>query len=613
MSHRPRGAILALLAVALLLPSCSTDEASITAPALWYGKRADGSPTSGVTPVSVTAVRTDAAAPFAIDLSGLTSETDAAWRSTAWAAGAQAMLNSGLDPRGRALRIDVDESIGGPSAGAIIAAASEAALLDGTLRSGITATGTVLPDGAVGPVSGIPDKLRGAQEADLTEVLIPAGQTESADVALGTTVNTQEYGQSLGLTVEPAANVQQVLEAVGEGLSTRPIAAPAPPDAQLDDLTAAAVRASLERMASPAFAVSPAPPGLPQERADSLSAAVADARTRAPELLAAGRPVEALVLAGTTERAVAAWNGGAAAAAELDARGVAAATSQVSALATEVERTATSQRAQAAASAVTTDEGYPSLADALGWATDAITTARVTRTAVDSAEQTPSTLAGHAADLAQVTYDTRVYLPLAVAAATTAIGTATPDSRAALARLDAYAKVLAEAAAANTAYFEAVRTSLGADAELPDGRLAADLAGQWRAGPSGREQADVLVRTAVALAHYVSSTALVAGAAEFRADTSASDPTQRMVLADEESFNQQVDSAAAAVERQAALLTGSGQSSQYLMWNRAWGTAQARAPIGGAISAQTRREGLVYLWYASTSGRMLPTTAATEG
>ena len=203
-----------------------------------------------MTPVSVTAVRTDAAAPFAIDLSGLTSETDAAWRSTAWAAGAR-RCSTPAWTRADGPCGSTWTSPSGALGRAIIAAASEAALLDGTLRSGITATGTVLPDRAVGPVSGIPDKLRGAQEADLTEVLIPAGQTESADVALGTTVNTQEYGQSLGLTVEPAANVQQVLEAVGEGLSLRPIAAPAPPDAQLDDLTAAAVRASLERMASP--------------------------------------------------------------------------------------------------------------------------------------------------------------------------------------------------------------------------------------------------------------------------------------------------------------------------------------------------------------------------
>ncbi|MFM2437503.1 MAG: hypothetical protein RLZ55_314, partial [Actinomycetota bacterium] len=318
------------------------------------------------------------------------------------------------------------------------------------------------------------------------------------------------------------------------------------------------------------------------------------------------------VLACTTERAVVAWNGGAAAAVDLEAQGADAATAGVAALAAEVERTAARQREQAAGTPAPTVESYPSLADALGWSTDAVTTARVTQAAVNSEPQTPTTLAGHASDLAQVAYDTRVYLPLAVAAATTAPGTATADGTAALDRLDAYASVLAESAQANTAYFEAVRATLGADADLPDGRLATDLAAQWQARPSGMEQSAVLVRASTAMAHYVSSTALVAGAAEFRADTTTQDPTQRMVLADEQAFSRQVESATAAVERQAALLSGRGLSSQYLMWNRAWGAAQASAPVGGAISAQTRREGLVYLWYASTSGRMLPTVTTTR-
>ncbi len=601
-------AVILTAAVGLSVASCGSGRASVTAPALWYGTRSDGAAVSGVTPVTVTAVQADPSAAFTIDLTGLDGETDAAWRATAWSAGTQAMLSSGLDPRGHRLRIDVRESIGGPSAGAMLTAASAAALQDASLRPAVAATGTVLPDGGIGEVSGIPDKLRGAHDAGIAEVLIPAGQTEGVDLASGNTVDLEQYGQSLGISVVPMDSVQSVLDRVGEDVPPRAEAPPGPLAPRLAELTNAATQSSLARMSAPGFMVAPAPRGLSADRVDALSAAVADARSRVPELLAVGKTMEAWVLATTTERSVTAWNGGAAAGADVVGQGVAAATARVAMRAAEVERSASLERSRAAGTNAPTAESFGSLADALGWATDAIATARVTAQALASQPQSEESLAGHAADLAQVAFDTEVNLPLAVAAATQAPGTPPPDLPAALSRLDAYADLLAESAAANTAFFDATRASLAADADLPDSRLTADLSSQWRARPLESAQEAVLVRTSVALSHYVSSTVLVAGAAGFAAETGTPDPTRRIVVADGGAFERQVGTATVAADRQSRLLAGQGRSAAYLQWSRDWGVLQAQAPSEGAISDQTRREGLVYLWYATTSGRMLPTS-----
>ena len=40
----------------------------------------------------------------------------------------------------------------------------------------ITMTGTINPDGTVGPVGGIPEKIAGTAKAGYKRILIPAGQ-----------------------------------------------------------------------------------------------------------------------------------------------------------------------------------------------------------------------------------------------------------------------------------------------------------------------------------------------------------------------------------------------------------------------------------------------------
>src|SRR3989344_5412029 len=65
--------------------------------------------------------------------------------------------------------------IGGPSAGAAIAALTTIAVLDLPYDQQTAITGTINSGGVVGPVGGIKEKLEAASRAGLNKVLIPLG------------------------------------------------------------------------------------------------------------------------------------------------------------------------------------------------------------------------------------------------------------------------------------------------------------------------------------------------------------------------------------------------------------------------------------------------------
>ncbi len=116
--------------------------------------------------------------------------------------------------------------IGGPSAGAVMTVATIAAILGKQMRSDVIMTGMVNPDGTVGPVGGIPEKLRAAAEGGAKVFLIPAGQREVVETVpkekrIGplviTTVETRtvdlvELGKSLGVEVKEVSTIAEAAE-----------------------------------------------------------------------------------------------------------------------------------------------------------------------------------------------------------------------------------------------------------------------------------------------------------------------------------------------------------------------------------------------------------------
>ncbi len=110
--------------------------------------------------------------------------------------------------------------IGGPSAGGVMALALTAALhgLDDPasawrLDPEVAATGTINPDGTIGPVGGIPAKAEGAARAGLETFLYPAGLDVATTQVEGrvVTVNMADHCASLGITCQPAATLADLL------------------------------------------------------------------------------------------------------------------------------------------------------------------------------------------------------------------------------------------------------------------------------------------------------------------------------------------------------------------------------------------------------------------
>jgi len=96
-------------------------------------------------------------------------------------------------------------NIGGPSAGLIFSLAAVDKLTTGEINGGkfVAGSGSISPDGTVGPVGGVPHKMVTAQKAGATVFLVPADNCDEARTVSG---NTMELIK--------AENLQQTIEAL---------------------------------------------------------------------------------------------------------------------------------------------------------------------------------------------------------------------------------------------------------------------------------------------------------------------------------------------------------------------------------------------------------------
>jgi PDZ domain-containing protein len=80
------------------------------------------------------------------------------------------------------VKLNVSENIGGPSAGLMFALSIYDTLTPGSLTHGrrIAGTGTITPEGVVGPIGGIQQKVAGARRAGATLFLVPAVNCDEA-------------------------------------------------------------------------------------------------------------------------------------------------------------------------------------------------------------------------------------------------------------------------------------------------------------------------------------------------------------------------------------------------------------------------------------------------
>ena len=116
--------------------------------------------------------------------------------------------------------------IGGPSAGAIMTVATISLLEDWKMDNATVMTGMINPDGSIGPIGGIPQKIDAAYSVGATHFLIPQGQGTYTDyqeqieyingwpitVRIPVTVNIADYAmEEYGMTVIEVADIYEAL------------------------------------------------------------------------------------------------------------------------------------------------------------------------------------------------------------------------------------------------------------------------------------------------------------------------------------------------------------------------------------------------------------------
>ncbi len=106
--------------------------------------------------------------------------------------------------------------IGGPSAGAAIAALTSIALLDLEYNRDVAVTGTINSGGVIGPVGGVKEKIEAAAKSGVRKVLIAKGTANTSiynnETNETNTLNLVEYGlQNLSIEVAEVTTLDEVL------------------------------------------------------------------------------------------------------------------------------------------------------------------------------------------------------------------------------------------------------------------------------------------------------------------------------------------------------------------------------------------------------------------
>lgn len=100
--------------------------------------------------------------------------------------------------------------VGGPSAGAALAALTTTNILGLDINESIAVTGTINSGGLIGPVGGVKAKIEAAANGGIKTVLIPTGSVEFDEE--NETVDIIAYGEELGIKVAEVIDLNDVVE-----------------------------------------------------------------------------------------------------------------------------------------------------------------------------------------------------------------------------------------------------------------------------------------------------------------------------------------------------------------------------------------------------------------
>lgn len=145
------------------------------------------------------------------------------FRATGWMAGVVAATVLGRNLHAYRISYAYEEGVEGPSAGALTTAALLALMRGQAIAGDAAMTGTVNPDGTVGPVGGIAQKIAGAHPKT-KRFGIPRGARMAVNVCTGKRDDLVELGRARKIEVVEIGDVREAYQLLtGSALPTLPI------------------------------------------------------------------------------------------------------------------------------------------------------------------------------------------------------------------------------------------------------------------------------------------------------------------------------------------------------------------------------------------------------
>lgn len=573
---------------------------SITFPVPWAGVEPGGKPVEGIEPAGISVKATQEPS-FTVSLESIKAKgAGPQWQASTAAAATVATLFTGADPSALSIAYDITGPIDGPSGGAALTLGTIAAIRGDAVRPRVLMTGTIAPDGTVGKVGLVPQKVRAAAREGYRLFLIPVGTEVALDGASGKLVDTVALGRRLGVTVRPVRDINEAYPQFTGKTIAPPVARPAvlaPASAAVAVATTrralAAARADLRRNAAFVPAATRAAVGA---ELDAAQAAV-----RAGDVgQAYGRVVDATYRIGrssarTRVKQMAAAKG-IVATRQAIAEDVAALLARADALVA----------AQSDPSGMRVEQ-WLSLPSAMGWAVYA----QGVLQSINEALQKPPTIPDEAArlvrlaDIAAVAEDQRASIerfgPDAVAMVKAAASrTEVPEDQAAE-FLDGYSTFLSRAGGDSRRLYETQPGAAGASAQAPDATdvypvLVALSDEAEAAAQSAGSLREAITMSAYATTYYVLGTTLVSGSAYGLTGFGLGEEAGRAY--EPALLRNAVESGEELIAEWTAFLQWNGQNMGYPVWQRDWSRGIYRALKGTGREESGATIALNEVWYA---------------
>ena len=570
---------------------------SITFPVPWAGTGPGGSPVQGIEPAGIRVRATDEPS-FSVNLEDIKAKgAGAQWQASTAAAATVATLFTGADPSTLSIGYEITGPIDGPSGGAALTLGTVAAIRGDAVKPKVLMTGTIAPDGTIGKVGLVPQKVRAAAREGYRLFLIPVGTEVSFDNATNRPVDVIALGRSLGVTVQAVRDINEAYPLFTGKTIAPPVARPAILGPSSAAVAARTTRATL-RAARADLARSAAliPPATRADVAAELDVAEAALR-RGDAGQAYGRVVDATYRIGrssarTRVRQMAREKGIVAARQAL--------ADDVAALLKQADTLVAAQSDPAGMRV----EQWLSLPSAMGWAVYA----QGVLQAMNTALQEPPTIPDEAerlarlADIAAVAEDQRASIerfgPDAVAMVkASGSRTEVPEDQAAE-FLDGYSTFLSRAGGDSRRLYETQAAPGGAAApdatdiypvliELSDeAEAAAESAGSLR---------EAISMSAYATTYYVLGTTLVSGSAYGLSGFGLGEETSRAYAPG--LLRNAVESGEEIIAEWTAFLQWTGQDMGYPVWQREWSQGIYQALKGTGREESGATIALNEVWY----------------